>query len=278
MANSEVNMRLDSGLIGALQKILAHSQVIIPDLETPYSRFPNISAVNSKDLGISAIVTERQQQLDAVLHKISGLESVMDSSSVDKKEKIIQSMNLHKGLNSITGNLHSSSDPKRDAPMQLATICRRWRDCCRGHPEFVARTTFGRARGNLERLSLAVLCYKNNETKLRSIIQPYISQISSLYVEFFPGANPELMLKDIPALRELTVRSHNDMPAMSQSALRLPSTLRSFKLVGLDLTLKRISSLSPIFAQLTNIEIAVHHPSALLRLLQLSPNLSSLTV
>ncbi|KAG1720752.1 hypothetical protein EDB19DRAFT_1917774 [Suillus lakei] len=39
-------------------------------LETPYSRLPNInhSAINGKDLGISAIVTERQQQLDAVLN------------------------------------------------------------------------------------------------------------------------------------------------------------------------------------------------------------------
>ncbi|KAG2344819.1 hypothetical protein BDR05DRAFT_961223 [Suillus weaverae] len=64
---------------------------------------------------------------------------------------------------------------------------------------------------------------------------------------------------------------------MSQSALRLPATLRSFKLVGLDLTLKRLSSLSAIFAQLTNIKIAVHHTNALLHLLQLSPNLSSLT-
>jgi hypothetical protein len=66
------------------------------------------------------------------------------------------------------------------------------------------------------------------------------------------------------------------MPAMSQSAFRLPPTLRSFKLVRLSLTLKRLSSLGPMFAQLTNIDITVH-PCALFHLLELSPNLSSLT-
>ncbi|KAG1751862.1 hypothetical protein EDB19DRAFT_1824738 [Suillus lakei] len=139
---------LDSGLIGALQKTT-------PDLETPYSIFPNIdySAINAKNLGIVAIVTERQQQLDAVLNEISGLEGIMDSVKnlhqqlVGKKENFFQSMNLHKGLVSALWRFPTevlsqifhyclpeyhrwcrgySSD--RDVPMQLAAICRRWRD------------------------------------------------------------------------------------------------------------------------------------------------------
>ncbi|KAG2143700.1 hypothetical protein DEU56DRAFT_910831 [Suillus clintonianus] len=304
--------------------------VQIPDLETTYSRFPNVdhSAINGRDFGISAIVTERQLQLDAVLHEISGLETIMDNVKnlhqqlVDKKEKIMQSMNLHKGLVSTLwrfptevlaqifhyclpehvweheyhawGRSYSlSSDPKRDAPMQLARVCRRWRDVVVDMPSLWCKLHLGSRRNSkqsafcydawLKRskgtpLSVTLLCYKNGETKLRSVIQPYISQISSLDVEFFDGANPGLLLKDIPALQELTIRSHNnDMPAVSQLSLRLPSTLHSFKLVGLDLTLKRLSSLGAIFAQLTKIEVAVHHPNALLRLLQLSPNLSSLT-
>ncbi|KAG2040906.1 hypothetical protein BDR03DRAFT_1007681 [Suillus americanus] len=119
--------------------------------------------------------------------------------------------------------------------------------------------------------SLAVLCYKNDETKLQNVIQLFISQLSSLCVEFFPSANPELVLEHIQALQELAVRSHNNhIPIVSQSALRLPATLRSFKLVGLDLAVKRLSSLGPMYVQLTNIEI-IHNPNALLHLLQLSP-------
>ncbi|KAG2040901.1 hypothetical protein BDR03DRAFT_979754 [Suillus americanus] len=89
--------------------------------------------------------------------------------------------------------------------------------------------------------------YKNDETKLQHVIQLFISQLSSLCVEFFPSANPELVLEHIQALQELAVRSHNNhIPIVSQSALRLPATLRSFKLVGLDLAVKRLSSLGPM--------------------------------
>ncbi|KAG1773303.1 hypothetical protein EV702DRAFT_1201180 [Suillus placidus] len=92
--------------ISARYNSISTDDVQTPGLETPYSRFPNVnhSAINGKDLDISAIVTKRQQQLDAVLHEISGLETIMDSvrnlhqQLVDKKEKITRYMNLHKRL------------------------------------------------------------------------------------------------------------------------------------------------------------------------------------
>ncbi|KAG2032031.1 hypothetical protein BDR03DRAFT_1026614 [Suillus americanus] len=69
------NLPSASDIIDALQNIL-RSQAFMPDLDTPYSR-PSVqnidrptidSELNSK---IRVILTERQQQLDAVLRDIS---------------------------------------------------------------------------------------------------------------------------------------------------------------------------------------------------------------
>ncbi|KAG2033802.1 hypothetical protein BDR03DRAFT_925007 [Suillus americanus] len=130
----------------------------MPDLETLYSRFPpaNHSAIELKDHGISAIITERQQQLDGVLHEITGLETVMDTINnihrhlVEKKDKIVQSINLHNKLTRALWRLPTEVIcqifvhrlPKRrhlwviskQAPMLLTRICRRWRDVAMGLP------------------------------------------------------------------------------------------------------------------------------------------------
>ncbi|KAG1756715.1 uncharacterized protein EDB91DRAFT_1213476 [Suillus paluster] len=321
--NSNVSLSPDSDLIAALQNILARSRMIIPDLETPYSKLPSANHSNIKrdDSSISAVITERQQQLDAVSHEISDLETIMDSVKnhhqqlVEKKEKIIQSMNFHKGLVSVLWRLptevlaqifhhclpdfrrweHAYSWPclKREAPMVLTRVCRRWRDVVVGIPSlwcklylrkhrkweqaaFCYNLWLKRSRGFP--LSLALNCYENDATTLRSLLQPYTNQISSLYIECFQGANAERMWKDLPALQELTIRANRKLPAAPQTVSRLPFTLRNLKLVGQFVGPKRLSSLNPIFAQLTNIELAVHQPNALLHLLQLSPNLSSLTI
>ncbi|KAG0704560.1 hypothetical protein DFH29DRAFT_364268 [Suillus ampliporus] len=56
------------------------------DLESPYSRarYPstNHSVVDLKGQSISAIITERQQQLDAVIHDISSLETAWRVSKI----------------------------------------------------------------------------------------------------------------------------------------------------------------------------------------------------
>jgi hypothetical protein len=303
--------------------ISTYDDIQTPDLETSYSRCPNSSlyrdsAINGKDLGVSAIITERQQQLEVVLHEISGLETIMDSVKnlqqklVDKMEKITLSMSLHRGLlsalwrfpNEVLAQIFHdclpestlwerpflSTDPNRDAPMHLARICRRWREVVVDMPRLWCKLHL-RRRGVWEQaafgynswlrrsrgfpLSLALECFQGDEIQLRSIIQPYIGHITALYVDFYGNANPEHLLKDIPALQRLSISSTHNIPAMTQSALRLPPTLRSFKLMGLDLT-DRLIDLGSIFAQLTNIEITIH-PSALLRLLKISPNLASLT-
>ncbi|KAG2143793.1 uncharacterized protein EDB93DRAFT_569274 [Suillus bovinus] len=154
-ANSEANDFPISDVIGALQNILVHSRVIIPDLETPYSTFPNThqSAIGRGE-SISAVITERRHQLNAVLQEVSGLEIVMDNMKdlyqqlLKKRAKIIHSMNLHRGLVSAlwcfpsevlslifvhclpeTEHLLPSSN---SAPILLTRICRRWREVALG--------------------------------------------------------------------------------------------------------------------------------------------------
>ncbi|KAG1837737.1 hypothetical protein C8R48DRAFT_581809, partial [Suillus tomentosus] len=103
-------------------------------------------------------IAEHQQQLDAVLYEISGLEAVMSNVKtlhqqvVEKKEKITVSMNLHKGLLSALWRLPTEvlshifsyclpetrlllSPSTLKAPMLLTRICRRWREVAVGTPE-----------------------------------------------------------------------------------------------------------------------------------------------
>ncbi|KAJ8584419.1 hypothetical protein M405DRAFT_845181 [Rhizopogon salebrosus TDB-379] len=93
-ANSKVDLSPD--IITALYSILARSQVIVPDLGTPYSKFPNPDRpqAQSGDHSINDILSERQQQLDAVVHDISGLDMVVGEIKslrrqfVEKHDKI----------------------------------------------------------------------------------------------------------------------------------------------------------------------------------------------
>ncbi|KAG1747976.1 uncharacterized protein EDB91DRAFT_52491 [Suillus paluster] len=325
-ANSEVKLSLVSDIIGALANILARSREIdiIPDLETPHSKLPDTDQLAMhKDQSISATITKHQQQLDAVLHEISGLETVMDGMKdlhhqlVEKKDKITQSMNVYKGLVSPVRRLPTEvlsqifdhclpedsrllSPSMEHAPMLLTGICRRWREVAVGVPSLWRRLyvevdddgnwqdgTFchdlwlKRSRGCP--ISLELDCYANDLTELRSLFQPYINQISSLSI-YFSGETDEtdLLLEDLPALRELAIKIdfalELDILSVTQSISQLPSTMRSLKVVGLLFDARNLSSLDPLWFHLTNVEISIRHPNAFLRLLQLCPSLSSLKV
>ncbi|KAG0704617.1 hypothetical protein DFH29DRAFT_1078199 [Suillus ampliporus] len=324
--NSEVRFSPVPDIIGALQNILARSQVIMPDLETPYSRagFPNTntSAIELRDQSIGAIITEHQQQLDAVLHEhqISVLETVVDDIKnlhqqlVEKKDKITHSMNLHKRPVSTFQRLPTElicqifvhclpesshlSPASKLAPMLLTRICRRWREVAVGMPNLWSsmRLEVGRRdwqwkalcydlwlkRSRGTPLSLALQCYGDNSTKLRSLLQPYFNKISSLSICFIYDVDkPELMLTDLPALQELTVGAHDRFTttsAIAHSISQLPFTLHSLRIIGPLLDLEILSYLNPVWAHLTNVEIATRHPNAFLHLLHLCPDLSSLTI
>ncbi|KAG1747067.1 uncharacterized protein EDB91DRAFT_1245511 [Suillus paluster] len=317
-ANSKESLPHVSDIIGALQNILARSQVIIPDLETPYSRFPNTdqSTIPEGQSLIDAIITERQQQVNAVLHEISGLETVMDGVKnvrqqlVEKKDSITQSMDLHKGLVSVLWRIptevlshifvHCLPEAGCLSPasnlaciMLLTRICRGWREVAVGVPNLwcrlyikdrdLQRATFfydswlKRSRGYP--LSLELDCHANDSTKLKSLLQPYINQISSLSIKFSRTPDqPELLLNDLPALQELTIAGIHHIPSIAQSISRLPSTLRSLHVMESWFDVEHLSSLNAVWAHLTNVEINIVHPNVFLHLLQLCPNLSSLTV
>ncbi|KAG1747911.1 uncharacterized protein EDB91DRAFT_1198424 [Suillus paluster] len=254
-ASSTVRLSPASDIIDALQNSLTRSQAITPDLETTYPRFTNDPIIESKDRTVSAI-TERQQQLDAVLHEFLDLETVMDfklhHQLVEKKDKITQSMNLPKELVSTHWRLptevlsqifvhclpetsHFSPAPKL-APVLLTRICRRWRDVAVAMPSLWCRlelevdhsdwqqqafcydSWLKRSQGRP--LSFAFKCYIGQSTKLRRLLQPYRNQISSLSIRSYCGvAIPEPLLINLPALQELaiTIHSHDRITNIAHS-------------------------------------------------------------
>ncbi|KAG1816177.1 hypothetical protein EV424DRAFT_1073731 [Suillus variegatus] len=337
-----------SDVIGALQNILARSQVIIPVLETSYSTFPNTdhSTVELERQSVVNIIAERQQQLATVLHEISGLEAVIDGvgsifaerrqqldaeisdlkavmdsvnnihqAVLENKEKITQSMNLHKGLLSalwrlpteILSQIFNHCLPENifflsplnlpvKAPILLTRICRRWREVAVGTPGLWCRLY---VEADDKKMLKAPFCYDlwlkrsrgrplsldlgyHYSTKLRSLLRPYMNHITSLhvYVDYFRGRYPQLFATDLLALQELGIRgmSNHDIPIIAQSISQLPSTMRSLKIfdMGLFFDIEPLSSFSPVWAHLTDVQIAVRHPNVFLHLLQLCPNLSSL--
>ncbi|KAG2159828.1 uncharacterized protein EDB93DRAFT_19331 [Suillus bovinus] len=325
-----------SDIISALQNILLRSQVIIPVLETPYSRVPNIDhyTVGFERQSVINIIAERQQQLNTVLHEISGLETVMDSVKniyqqvVEKKEKIIQSMNLHKGLVSSLWRLPteilsqifnyclpeielwslSAQDPTEmytdhlpeterlrpsvlKAPILLTGICRRWREVAVGAPDLWCRLYVERDDRDWEQAALGydlwlkrsrgrpltVTLGHHRSTKIRSLLQPYMNHVTSLRLSHPHGDHP--FVTDLPALQELTIRGWS-CPDIARSIWQLPSTMRSLHIISIRsfFNIEHLSSFSSALAQLTDVQIALYHLDTVLHLLQLCPNLSSLTL
>ncbi|KAG1774384.1 hypothetical protein EV702DRAFT_1047744 [Suillus placidus] len=357
------NILLASDIIDALQNIVSangfilsannnyslqlRSQVFMgPALDTPYSRasIPNINhpAIEPNSKSISAILIERQQQLDAVLCEISGLETVIDGIKnfhqqlTGRKEKIIQSMTFHKGLESslwrlpteVLSQIFHRCLPEDEyltpspnlAPMLLTRICRPWRNVavdmpslwCRLHVEIDVRSEDDEDSSDIvwvgpvsgvevdDRIWQQVaFCYdswlkrsqgrplslafeRSPSTKfLGSLLQPYMNQISSLSIHFPRQAERlQLLLKDVPALRELVVLGvePHGIQNMTQYISQLPSTMRVLDVIPLSLDVCGVSSLNPIWAHLTHVKISLRHPDAFLHLINLCPNLSSLTV
>ncbi|KAG2118388.1 hypothetical protein DEU56DRAFT_904998 [Suillus clintonianus] len=321
-AHAKVDTSPFSDIIGALRNILARAQVIIPNLETPSHIFPNTdhSTVELEGQSVLGVIAERQQQLDAVLREISGLEAVMTDVKhlhqqlVEKKDKITQSMNLHRGLvsalwrfpNEVLSQIfhHCLPDtgskssyllrPSRlKAPMLLIGICRRWRDVATSTPSLwcmlridVDVTDWERAASCYDSwlkwsqglpLSLEFCCFKGGQsTTLRTLLHPYMNKISSLRISFGPSADKhELLLTDLSALEELIISFDASTTLASTSVPQLPSSMRRFTANVVD----RLPSLGSLWAHVTDVDIALmSSPVSGLKVLQLCPNLSSLTM
>jgi hypothetical protein len=220
---------------------------VLADLESPYSRFPNPDGSQDFQLGnqsVNVILTERQQQLDAVLHDISGLDSVIDrikthrQQLVEKHDEIIQCMTLHRGYTSALWRLPVEVlsqifvhclPPETDhfqvsqklAPIVLTRICRRWRDIVVNMPSlwcrlFVTIRPWQRVspwydlwlmRSRERPISLAIHCFPDSSANLRSLLHPYSTRISSLQIILDDDtiALPKLLFKHFPALQEITL-------------------------------------------------------------------------
>ncbi|KAG1830973.1 hypothetical protein DFJ58DRAFT_252670 [Suillus subalutaceus] len=241
---------------------------------------------------------------------------------VEQKNKIIESINLHKGLVSPLWRLPTEvlsqifchclpqipklgelqSPSKLAVPMSLTRICRRWREVVVDMPNLWCVLLVEVDDGNWQQVAF---CYDSwlkrtrerplslkihfhavdHSTKLRRLLQPYINQISSLSVEFYHRKTPALnMFRDLLALEEMSVYFHEDIPdgdmpaSTLHSISQLPATLRSFDVSGWSLDFDDLTSCSPVWAHLTKLDIEIWEAKDVLHLLQLAPNLSSLTI
>lgn len=188
--------------------------------------------------------------------------------------------------------------------MLLTRICRRWREVAVDMPNlwcmlFVAVTDrnwqqvafcyeswLKRARGRPLLLSIRV--YEDDHpAKLQRLLQPYVNQVSSLSVNLRRSDAPELnMFTDFRALQEMIVCVDDDitdseafLPAsMTRSFSQLPLTLDNFTVSGCLFGDDDFSSCNPVWARLTTLDIEIWQPGGVHHLLQLAPNLSSLTI
>jgi hypothetical protein len=219
----------------------------IPDLDTPYSKFPNPDRAQAQpgDPSINDILSERQQQLDAVVHDISGLDKVVGKINdlrqqlVEKQDKVNQSLILHRGHTSALWRLPDEvlcqifvhCLPETDhrvstkvAPILLTRVCRRWREVVINMPSLWCRLSIEVrwASKNWEKaafwydlwlnrlrkrpISLAIHGYSSGgATVLHNLLEPYTSQISSLQIDSVSLLHFKLF-RGLPALQEVTLR------------------------------------------------------------------------
>ncbi|KIK45407.1 hypothetical protein CY34DRAFT_801609 [Suillus luteus UH-Slu-Lm8-n1] len=232
---------------------------------------------------------------------------------VNKEDKITESAVLGEELGSVAGRLpadvlfeifnyylidsdHLSrrSDP---SPILLASVCRRWRDTAFDMAKLWGKLSFyvdhsskkwkrsalyydawlQRSRDCPLSLQLRPGYAKGGTAKLRRLIQPYMSRVSSLDIIFWNDVEPKNLLSDLPeTLQKLTVNFADcfDAPETAHSLSELPSTVRSLKIRDRIFSPDCLYSLYPVWAHLTHVEIAIR-PRSVLNFLFLCPKLSS---
>lgn len=266
------------------------------------------------------INSEQHEELDAFSHETLDLvHSVVDKAKdlgqqlVNKQDKTTESANLDEELGSAAGRLPADvlfeifnyylidsdhlSRRSEPSPIQLARVCRRWRDAAFDMAKLWCKLSFyvdhssrewkrsalyydswlQRSRDCPLSLQLRPGYAKGGTAKLRRLIQPYMSRVSSLDIILWDDVEPECLLSDLPeALQELTVCFADcfDASATAQSLSELPSTVRSLKIIDRTFSPYCLQSLNPVWAHLTHVEIAIR-PRNVLYFLFLCPKLSS---
>ncbi|KIK34980.1 hypothetical protein CY34DRAFT_784200 [Suillus luteus UH-Slu-Lm8-n1] len=234
---------------------------------------------------------------------------ILHQQLVERTEKIIESIAFHKGLGSalwrlppeILSQIFRYCLPEDDfspalnkAPLLLTRICQPWRDVAMNTPSLWCKL---QVEINLEEeqaaffhdswlkrsqgypLSLVLRCYPSTKL-LRNLLQPYMHQISSFSIGFPRLANrARHLLEGLSTLRELVLPAVKyNILDLIRSISQLPSTMRVLDVMQIPLDIDDVSSLNPVLAHLTHVKITLRHTGALLQLLHLCPNLSSLTL
>ncbi|KAG1890168.1 hypothetical protein F4604DRAFT_651478 [Suillus subluteus] len=248
-------------------------------------------------------------QLDVVKHKVSGQNGVSyrRRQLVEEKAKIVLSKNsaIWRLPTEILAQIFLYCIPEDGnctpapylAPVLLTTVCRRWREVALDMPSLWCRLRLEVGNGDWQQrafsydsylkrsrgrqLSLTLEGHDTDWTELRSLLQPYIDQISSLSVGFFSNCG-SLALTDFRGLEELVIYNgadYNLVLAVVRSIAQLPLNTRSLKLMDLWPDFELLSDFNPLaWPSLTNLEIAVDELDCIPYLLRLCPNLLSLTV
>ncbi|KAG1853891.1 hypothetical protein DFJ58DRAFT_684145, partial [Suillus subalutaceus] len=182
------------------------------------------------------------------------------------------------------------------APILLTRVCRRWREVAVDMPSLWCRlslkvflkdwqrnafcydTWLKRSRGLP--LSLALQWQGHVSTELQNLLQPYLKQVLSLSILSLENAEkPALVLRNLSELQQLTIRIVGPLePALTQFFPCMPFTLRSLEVTGPLFDLTRLDTLNHVLPHLTNIRINIYNSITCLRLFQLAPNLSSLSI
>ncbi|KAG2035715.1 hypothetical protein BDR03DRAFT_961965 [Suillus americanus] len=266
---------------------------------------------------VSATTDGPRKLLDAIIGEDSGLQTVRNGVSyrqqqLVEKAVIIQSNTSRRSFSSPIRRLpteilseiflyclpedeHLVHTP-RQAPMLLTKICRRWREVamslpmlwCRlqlevGYDDWQQRAfcyDFWLKRSGGCPLSLR-LKSRTDWGELRSLLQPYVQQISSLSLDFLSCDSP-FMLEDFHALKELTIRKYviYDLArATSHTLSKLPVDLRRINMLHLRFNREQLDFFTDsAWARLTHINISLDGLGAFTRILRLCPNLCSLTM
>ncbi|OJA09587.1 hypothetical protein AZE42_06664 [Rhizopogon vesiculosus] len=316
-AKSDVNIMPASDIIDALQNILEHSRLMIPDLETTYSKSPNPNQYQASQLkeqpeSINAILTERREQLNTVLRNIPALNTIMikikdlRQQLVGEQHKIVHSMTLHRGYKSalwrlpveVLNQIFIHCLPKTDcwwispevAPILLTKICRKWREVAVNLPSLWCRLLVG---GYGARQKTA-FCYESWLKRSRrhplSLQIHYVPKdITMIQTLLQPYTNQisslQIILEDIYS-QPLFLPN---LPALRELTLDGPVSysfigsfscprLRNFKLKAFVADPVRIQWPScDVWFHLTNLEINVERSHQCLHLLYQCPNLSFFT-
>ncbi|KAG1825201.1 hypothetical protein EV424DRAFT_1393596 [Suillus variegatus] len=186
-----------------------------------------------------------------------------------------------------------------EAPLLLTKICQQWRDIAVGMPSLWCKllvkvecedwqrravcydTWLKRSQGHPVSLALIWPDFTSDSAKLQNLLQPYIHQITSLTVDFYDSPLPLFM--GFVAVKQLSVRIADDMDQevstpIAYSASQLPALCSFDFKAPYELGLGDLESFDPIWRHLTEISVDTSTHDSVLYLLQVAPNLSSLTI